>query len=264
MFSLLVVGSILPMGAIAPLGEWLLYSSQNMFYLAIGPVLSLLCIFFGGRVNIQATVVVRETHGSHSPAGEKKWGTYNELFSSRSFLFLILTGTVIALVDALIIKLSLLTAEKGLTISLFFASVSITALIVRLPGASLLNALPRIPLLAPCGILMSLSMILVSFFPSNSALVVGGILFGAGLGAGWPMYQALISDLLKPVLRPKGTATALLLYDIGFFMTPLIAGYFLPRFGTSGTFAAIALTAGGILVLLEIFYWLPFYRKPRL
>jgi MFS family permease len=108
---------------------------------------------------------------------------------------------------------------------------------------------------------MSLSMILVSFFPSNSALIAGGILFGAGLGAGWPMYQALISDLLEPVLRPKGTATALLLYDIGFFATPLIAGYFLPRFGTTGTFAAIALVAGGILVFLELIYWLPFHRR---
>jgi hypothetical protein len=44
-------------------------------------------------------------------------------------------------------------------------------------------------------------------------------------------------------------------------VTPLLVGYFLPRFGTSGTFAAIALTAGGILVFLEVFYWLPFFRK---
>jgi MFS family permease len=107
---------------------------------------------------------------------------------------------------------------------------------------------------------MSLSMIVVSFFPSNGALVLGGILFGAGLGAGWPMYQALISDLLEPVLRPKGTATALLLYDIGFFVSPLIVGYFLPRLGTGGTFAAVALVAGGVLVLVEMFFWLPFYR----
>jgi MFS family permease len=261
MFSLLVVGGILPMAAVAPLGEWLLYNSQNMFYLAVGPVLSLLCCFFGGRVNIDA---LRETHSTAiGSTEEKKWGTYKALFSSRSFVFLISTGIVIALVDSLIITLSLLTVEKGLMISYFFASVSVTALIVRLPGASLLNALPRIPLLAPCGILMALSMILVSFFPSNITLIAGGILFGAGLGTGWPMYQALISDLLDPVLRPKGTATALLLYDIGFFITPLIVGYFLPRFGTSWTFAIIALVAGGMLMLIEVFYWLPLYRERR-
>ena len=256
MFSLLVLGSILPMGAVAPLGEWFLYSSRYTLYLAIGPALSLLCCFFGGRVNIAIT---QETHN----ISKKAWGTYSGLFSSRAFLFLALTGTVIALVDALIIKLSLLAYEQGLVTSYFLVGASVTAIIVRLPGASLLNALPRIPLLAPCGIFMSCSMILVALFPSNSTLIAGGILFGLGLGAGWPMYHALISDLLDPVLRPKGTATALLLYDTGFFITPLIVGYFLPRFGTTGTFATIAIVAGSALVLLEIFYWLPFYRKSR-
>jgi len=77
------------------------------------------------------------------------------------------------------------------------------------------------------------------------------------------MYHALLSDLLDPALRPKGTATALLLYDIGFFVTPLAIGYLIPRLGTSGTFAAIAMVAGGILVLLELFYWLPFFRKSQ-
>jgi len=257
MFSLLVVGSVLPMGTVAPLGEWLLYNSQVLLYLAIGPALSVLCCFFGGRVS------AAEPRAVHGGGDEKSWGTYRELFSTRSFLFLIVTGTVIALVDALIIKLSLLTVDKGLIISYFFASVSVTALIVRLPCASLLNALPRVPLLAPCGILMALSMIVVSFFPSNGALLVGGVLFGAGLGAGWPMYHAIISDLLKPLLRPKGTAAALLLYDIGFFISPLLVAYFLPRFGTSGTFGGIALAAGGILAVLGVFYWLPAYRKIR-
>ena len=266
MFSLLVVGSILPMGAVAPLGEWLLLNSQTMIYLAIGPVLSLLCCFFGAKVDTAAIPEASASKGTGraSPpgtaSGEKNWGSYKELFSSRSFLFLIITGTVIALSDSLTITLSLFTADKGLVISFFFASVSVTALIVRLPCASLLNSLPRIPLFVPINMLMALAMILVSLFPSNISLVIGGILFGVGLGAGWPMFQALISDLLDPLLRPKGTATALLLYDIGFFMSPLLVGYLLPRLGTSGTFASIALVTGGILMLLELLYWLPFFK----
>jgi MFS family permease len=199
-----------------------------------------------------------------APGGnEKSWGTYGGLFSSRSFLFLILTGTVIALVDALTINICLFTADKGLVTSYFFVNISITALAVRLLGAPLLNVLPRVALLAQCGILMSCSIILVSFRPSNSTLAVGGILFGVGLGAGWPMYHALIGDLLSPALLPKGTATALLLYDIGFCLTPLIVGYFSPRFGIAETFAAIALVAGSILVLIEVLYWLPLYWKSR-
>jgi len=112
-------------------------------------------------------------------------------------------------------------------------------------------------LLAPCGMLMAGAMVLISLLPTNNALVIGGILFGMGLGAGWPMYLALVGDLLAPMLRPKGTATALFLYDIGFFITPLAVGYFVPRFGTMGTFAGLAALAGCALVLLELFYWLP-------
>ena len=263
MFSLLVVGSILPMGLVAPFGEWLLHRSQNLIYLAIGPVLSLFCVYFGARVKLQAGSQAKIANISVSYTKEKSWGTYSSLFSLRSFRFLIFTGMAIALVDALTITLSLLTAEKGIMISLFFASVSVTAIVVRLPCASFLNGLPRLLLLAPCGILMALAMIMISLLPSNATLIIGGILFGVGIGAGWPMYQALISDLLEPVLRPKGTAAALFLYDIGFFVTPLLVGYLLPHLGTSATFAAIALTAGSCLVFLELFHWLPLYKKSR-
>jgi MFS family permease len=254
MFSLLVVGGILPIGTITPLGEWLLLKSQNTLFLAIGPILSLVCCFLGGRVCIT-------TKGEINSGDEKSWGTYSELFSSRSFQFLVLTGTIIALVDALIINFSLLAIEKKLVASYFFVSVSVSAALVRLAGSQLLNVLPRVVLLAPCGILMTCSVIMASFFPTNSVFVVAGILFGIGIGAGWPMYHSLIGDLLDPTLLPKSTSTALLLYDAGFFVTPLIVGYFLPHFGTSWTFVIISLVVGGDLILLEVFYWFPLYRK---
>ena len=78
------------------------------------------------------------------------------------------------------------------------------------------------------------------------------------------MFHALIADFLDPALRPKGTATALLLYDGGFFITPIVVGYFLPHFGTAGTFMAIGLATCGVLVLFEVLYWLPLYRKSPL
>ena len=254
--SLLLVGGILPIAIMTPLGEWLLLNSRETIYLALGPVFSAICCFLGGKVGVSET---EEARGFH----EKAWGTYSSLFSSRSFLFLVLTGTIIALVDAVIINISLLGAEKGLLASYFLTTNAIVAVVVRLAGSTLLNVLPRVVLLAPCGILMACSMLLASLFPSSVVFVLSGMLFGVGIGAGWPMLHALIADLLPPALRPKGSATALLLYDGGFSATPLIVGYFLPHFGMTGTFVAIALAAGGALALLEIFYWLPFFRKSR-
>jgi len=44
-------------------------------------------------------------------------------------------------------------------------------------------------------------------------------------------------------------------------MAPLIAGYFLPHLGVTGAFIVMALASGTAFVLLEVFYWLPFYWK---
>jgi len=252
--SLLVVSGVLPIAIMTPLGEGVLLSSRDTLYLTLGPAFSVLCCFFGGRVGVAET---KETRG----VDERSWGTYSGLFSSRGFKLLVLTGTLMALVDAIIINISLLAAEKGLVASYFLTSNAVTAVVVRLAGSQLQNVLPRVALFAPCGILMACSMLLVSLFPTHGVFVASGVIFGIGIGAGWPMLHALISDFLDPALRPKGTAAALVLYDGGFSATPLIVGYFLPYLGTAGTFVAIALVVGGALVLLEVFYWLPFYKN---
>ena len=257
MFALLGLGGALPMSFMVPFGEWLLLSSRYTLYLAIGPALSLLCCFLGWRVSVTAA---KEARGG----GEKSWGTYRGLFSSRRYLVLLLTGTTIALIDAFIVNFSLLAAEKGLMASYFLASSSAAAVVLRLTGSHLLNVLPRVVLLAPCGILMSCAIIMASLFPTSGIFTITGILFGAAIGAGWPMYHSLIGDTLDPALLPKGTSTALLLFDFGFFINPLIVGYFLPRFGATGSFMTIALAGGGALALLEIFYWLPLYLKKRI
>ena len=254
MFSLLVVGGVLPISTVTPFGEWLLLNSHETLFLMIGPVLSALCCYLGGRVDTTTTGKTRYNN-------DKPWGTYRELFSSRTFLFLVLTGTIIGLVDALMISLSLLSAEKGIAASYFLASLSIAAVTVRLAGSPVLNVIPRVALFAPCGILMACSMIIVSFFPARSVFIVSGALFGIGIGAGWPMYHSLIGDLLDGPLLPKGSATALLLFDGAYFVTPLVVGYLLPHLGIAWTFVSISIAMSGVLLLLEIFYWLPLYMK---
>ncbi|MDR3331764.1 MAG: MFS transporter [Synergistaceae bacterium] len=254
--SLLVTGGMLPMATVTPLGEWFLLGSHEKIYLAMGPIISALCWYLGGRVKMPAAA---ERRGD----GEKRWGTYRGLLTSRTFLILILTGIIIALVDAIIVDVSMLAAENGLAASYFLMSGSIAAVVVRVAGSSLINVLPRSVLLAPCGIVMSGSMILISFLPSNGAFVAGGILYGVGIGAGWPMLHAILSDTLEPALRPKGTAMALLFYDAGFFLTPLIVGYLSPAIGMAWALTAISLVSGAALAVLEILYWIPLRRMKR-
>lgn len=256
MFALLAVGGVLSVATVTPLGEWFLINSRNTHYLALGPILSLLCCFVGGKVK-------EVTTGESRGGGEKNWGTYSELLSLRTFLFLVLTGTLISFIDAIGVKVPLLALEQGLLASLYFTSGAITSVLLRLVGSSALNVLPRVALLAPCGVLMACAIMLMSTFPTSGVFVVSGILFGIGIGAGWPMFHALLADILGPALRPKGTVTALLFFDVGFFVTPLAVGYLLPFLGIGGTFIVIASAAGGGLLLLELFYWLPLYFKGR-
>ena len=78
------------------------------------------------------------------------------------------------------------------------------------------------------------------------------------------MFHALLADILCPALRPKGTVAALILYDVGFFVTPIFVGYLLPNLGIGGTLIVIASATGVALVLLEFFYWLPLYVKGKI
>jgi MFS family permease len=260
MFAILATGGILPMATVAPLGEWLILGSHETLYLAMGPALSAICWFCGGRVLTPRSVSAKTAEMRDIG---KTWGTYRDLLSSRVFVVLSLTGMLVSLVDAIVVSLSLLASERGLVASYFLAGGSVTAVIVRVAGAPLLNVLPRSVLLAPCGILISCGMLLISLAPSNGSFIVGGVLYGIGIGAGWPMLHALISDTLDSSLRPKGTASALLLYDAGWFLTPLMVGYLSSVIGIAWTFAALSLLSGVFLTLLEIFYWVPLDRGKK-
>ena len=147
--------------------------------------------------------------------------------------------------------------------SFFFSLSAVTAIIIRVPGARILNALPRLLLLVPFGMMMSGSMLLVSLLPSNSSFLAGGLIYGIGVGFSWPMLHALISDTLPVALRPKGMAVVLLLYDAGWFLIPLIVGYISPLLGIALTFVIISLSMLLPLALLQFFFWMPLYRSEK-
>jgi MFS family permease len=252
--ALVMSGGILPMATVTPLGEWLLADSRLTLYLALGPILSVICLYFGSRVGVSKT-----------PEGPKKkdersWGTYGDLLSSRTFVILALTGTAIALVDAAAINISLFAEERGLIASYFLAGTAVTAVIVRIAGAKAINALPRAVSLCPCGILMACGTMLLSLRPSNASFLASGVLFGIGIGAGWPVLHSLLGDTLEVALRPKGMAVTMLMYDAGWFVTPILFGFVAPVLGMATTIFFLSSFVLIVLALIQIFYWLPFQR----
>ena len=256
-FAVVVSGGVLPTATITPFGEWLLMGGHLRLYLSLGPLMCLVCWYLGRRVGV-AQAVSRDEK-------PPQWGSYNDLFGNRPFLLLTATGMLVALVDATTACMSMYAAEYGVVTSYFLVGSSVVAVSVRLFGSKILNRLPRALLFAPCGMTMAGALCCISLFPSNAVFLVAGGFFGLGIGAGFPMYLSLISDALPPALRPKGNATALFLYDSGWFVTPLIIGYASSLLGIAWTFRLLSLVSLGSLIALQMFYWAPaYFRKKRL
>jgi MFS family permease len=249
-FAVMVCGGILPVATICPIGEWLLIGSMENLFLSIGPILSVVCWRLGRKLGDPA-------YSPKKKGADEHWGTYGDLLSSKAFLFLIATGILLSMVDAFLLSVSMLAADKGTVASYFLVSVSAVAVFVRVAGAHAINSIPRAVIIMPCGMLMAAAAIFISLFPSNSSFLIGGIVTGLGIGMAWPMYHALISDTLDVHLRPKGTAVALLIYDFGWFLMPLLIGYVSPVLGIASTFMAISLFAMILMALLQFLHWVP-------
>ena len=252
--ALTCTGGVLPTAVVTPFGEWLILGGRITQFLAIGPLFCILCLFLGMSVPKGKTACGPEI---------RVWGTYRDLFSRMPFVFLVATSSMMAIVDALITSISLFSAEYGVPVSYFMISFSATAVLTRILGAKLINSLPRQFCIAPCGMLMAIALIVVCAIPSRASFIICGAFFGIGIGGGFPMLLASLIDVLPPELRPKGTASALLLYDTSWGVTPILVGYMTPYLGRGLSFITLAVIALAVLIALTIFYWLPRLFKER-
>jgi MFS family permease len=251
-FAITTVGGVLPMATMTPLGDLLVTGGHVKTYLAMGPVIGVVCILLAGLVK---DVKLRDA------SSRKSWGAYGALARNGPFIMLVITCAVMALIDATSVSISMMASERGLVASSFIASLSAAAVITRLCGARVLNGMPRLLSISPCAMLMCCAILVASAAESNVSFLLCGILFGVGIGGGFPMMLASVSDILPEELRPKGTAVTLLLYDMGWFVTPSLIGALTPRLGLARSFTALAGAALAILAALTAFYWVPRQRR---
>ena len=247
-FALTTPGGVLPTATVTPVGEWLFMGGHINSYLALGPLAGAVCLFLGMR-----TASDSAAHGT----GEKKWGTYRDLATRKPFVMLVATGTLMGLIDAALTSVSMFAAERGIVASYFLASYSIVAVISRIFGAKLINSLPRQFCVAPCGMLMAGSLAIAAIAPSSTSFLICGTLFGIGIGGGFPIMMAAISDILPPGLRPKGTAFTLFMYDMAWGTVPIIVGYMTPHIGRAASFIVISAVTFIGLAILSAAYWIP-------
>ena len=254
-FALITTGGMLPMATVGPLAEWLLRRGHPAVFLWMGPVLALVCLYLGSRVGTGDVKI--------SAKKEVTWGKYRDLIKVRPYLLLGATALPMSLVDASVMCMASLATEYNLIVSFFLSSAAIAGVLLRIAGSRFLDRLPREILIAPALMMMSGGILWISLFPCNKILLLGGALFGAGIGMGFPVLLSLISDLLGKKLQPKGTVAIILTFDMGWILTPLIVGYASSVAGIAWTFRLLALIGLMAALSTHIWGWLPLHRRRK-
>lgn len=238
-FSLIMAGGIVPMMTVVPLAEWLLLRGYTSLYILV-PL----------AICVAAAIVMPSTPGLAEAdiprpdphKGANPFRGMGDCLRIPAFRLAILSILLFSIADASASFMSSTTAHFGLMASLFLSSNALVGLLVRLFLARYLDRFPRWVLATPTVLITSGALLLSTVSPTETRLVEMGLLFGIGMGIGFPMHLALISDSVPTRLQPPAISICWFLIGLAFAVIPLfmgwlrgIAGPVIPLRVTSGT-----------------------------
>lgn len=247
-FSIVSAGCIAPLVTAVPLSDWLLQNGYSTPYIWLGPFISLmsliLALFFKGDVSFEKK-------------GKNDWGRYSELFFIPRVRALFISIILFSLTDACVLSVAGLAMEKGLIPSFFISANAGLSVFIRLFLFRHMDRFPRMKLAAPMFALTSAGIFLATFAWNNMLFMLCGLLFGLGMGYGFPLHLALAGDVAPLKLRPKVTSMVWFLMAVSFFICPILIGYLSSIFDYSTSMRIL----GGLIFLVSplvhIFLWKP-------
>jgi MFS family permease len=250
-FALIAVGAMAPFVISLPMGDWFLHSGHFTLFIWMGPLLAALC----GVI----AFMLRPAGGSSGTSFGQKWGTWMDLFRLRPMQVLLVSTTLYGLTDAAILSVTPLAMDRGLVPSAFMSSFGVAALFIRIVGFRILDLFPRYGTAAVVIAVNAAALFGTSFAETNLAFAFWGVLYGIGVGIGFPLYLALIGDAAPQAFRPKATALVWFILDGCFFVTPVIMGYLTSIIGAPWAFR---LLPGLLFFTAPFLYW--FLWRPLL
>jgi MFS family permease len=253
-FALLTIGLMTPHVSVIPVADWLLRHGHVAAYLSISPIMALFCAGIGwsfGKATIVPGTLRRDS-----------WGTYGELFRLPPVRALLGSMFLLSLTDSLTLCLGALLVSQGLVPSAFLVSSAVAALSIRVATLRFVDRIPRTRIAAPCFALMAAAMVALSFMRSNPGAALCGVVFGLGVGMGFPAHLAMVGDMTPERLRPKATAMVWFAMDSGWAVTPFVFGLLSPIFGNVAAFGGYgALMLAGAAGAWQ-FLWKPVLAHP--
>lgn len=251
-FALFTTGSLLPLATVVPFCEWLQRAGYYEFYSWLPVLIALACVALACGV--------REVR-SASSSKEAKWGSYRDMLKVQGITALLLTALVMSVADGMTICVAYLAQDRFVPASWFLVFEAAAGIIVRTAAYRFVAWLPRPLLAASASALMGFALFGLSFASSSLMFAIFGILFGVGIGIGFPTYLSLVGDLAPVKFYPKATGSLLLAIDFGWMASPLIFGYISPVFSASGTFRAAGLLIFAVSFVIHFKLWVPLWKK---
>ncbi|MBD2517609.1 MFS transporter [Nostoc sp. FACHB-973] len=135
-------------------------------------------------------------------------------------------------------------------IGLLLSSVSISITIAASQLGRLARRFPPANLISASYVFYALAMLIIPFVPNLWLLLIPSIIFGIGLGIGFPSIQTLLADLapkeyLATIISVNGT-----FFGLGQTLGPLLMGY---AFGFGGISSVYYAATGFAVVIFFVF-----------
>lgn len=146
--------------------------------------------------------------------------------------------------------------EKGFSnIGSFFLVQATTMLIFRLTCSKIIDKYGVGLVLITGFVISGISLAVISFSNSMTAVYAGAILSAIGFGATLPSVQVLCIQSVSPIKRGVASNTNFLGVDLGQFLGPMLGGLVIKTFeGTGHAYSTLYLFATIPIVLALLFY----------
>lgn len=235
-FSLIMAGGLAPMMTIVPFADWLLLHQHNGLY-----ILMPLLVCLGAAVITPSIPGIESVHHRRTMKknGQSVLAGLSACLRIPHFRLALLSLFLFSVADAAAAFMAPMTRHYGLMASLFLSANAVIGVLVRLFCGKLLDRIPRNKL-APAAVLLTSGMLfLATISPTPKSLIALGLIFGVGMGLGFPLHLALISDYVPDHLQPQAVSLSWFLMGLNFAVVSLMMGWLGDFFGPVPVFRVI-------------------------
>lgn len=221
-FSLIMAGGLAPMMTLLPIADYLLQHRWNNAYIIFPILICLGAALVTPRIpGLDDAPLPRVARGS----GRDHLSGFVKCFRVRALRLAFLAMLTFSVTDAAAAFMGTMTEHYGLMASFFLSSNAIIGVVMRLFGGRILDRYPREKIASVTTCLTASSLLFASFSPTGGSLMALGMVYGVGMGFGFPAHLALVSDCAPAELQPQAISFSWFVMGCSFAFVPLLSGW---------------------------------------